>query len=150
MRKLFVIASISFFICGCVSVEYNGGKNPSEIVNTSAYSSAKKSLTNIDHVYLSMSKQEVEVIMGKEIKIGYLERSDNTGIYDPIKIKSPYRIEQVVIKNKQYDVQYYYYRNLKQDGIVSEDELMPLVFEKDKLIGQGQDFLFKLKQKLNS
>ena len=54
-----------------------------------------------------------------------------------------------------YFVLYYFTQIVKPDGLLSEDELTPLIFEaktssqnissQDPLIGKGQDFVFRLK-----
>ena len=50
------------------------------------------------------------------------------------------------IRNETFckpDVWYYFTGQVWADGLVSEDECLPLVFEKGKLIGWGKSFLFR-------
>ncbi|MCJ7555009.1 MAG: DUF3192 domain-containing protein [Ignavibacteriaceae bacterium] len=45
------------------------------------------------------------------------------------------------IDDKIFEVWYYYTDMKAYDGAITDDELTPVVFENDKLIGWGQSFL---------
>ncbi len=92
-----------------------------------------------------MTSREVAATMGEKTTIGY-ERPDVTsGAYHPASVSNPYHKELLRASGKTYDVFYYFTHIQRADGIISSDELTPLVFEKDVLIGKGWDFLNKLK-----
>jgi hypothetical protein len=79
-----------------------------------------------------MSLAQVHQIMGQELVIGYAFQSPN---YKPLTIPNPYKTE--AIKGTDDVIEYYIESVRQPDGIVSDNELMPLVFKNDKLIGRG-------------
>ena len=140
-----IVMIISF--SGCVTLD-----EPAlmPIVTQIAIKEDYGQLTNMRHIHLGMTSEEVKSIMGADIKVGYKSNSQVLGGFEPIKLKNPYRGE--IIKSRRgndvYFIKYYYTDVRIADGIISEDELVPLVFKKGKLIGKGKDYLFKLKDKL--
>jgi len=129
---------------GCVTTDEDSlGYNftPSNIIEKKD----KTFLTNIDHVYVGMSMQEVDSIMGKELETGYIIKESAENVFVPITIKSPYQKEVVKKEGQRYFVHYYVTHITKPDGKISDDELTPLIFQGDKLIGKGKDFLRKIK-----
>ncbi len=78
---------------------------------------------------------QVHKIMGQELLIGYAFESDK---YQPLTIPNPYRIEK--IKGGEYTIEYYIEAIRQADGIVKDDELMPLVFQDGKLDGSRLAF----------
>jgi len=101
-------------------------------------------LTNIRYVYIGMTQKEVETIMGNYLTIGHQIEDTLTNNFKPITLNAPYRKEVLKRRKKTYDVHYYFTQIRKTDGLIAEDELMPLIFEKDILIGKGHDFFFRL------
>ena len=158
MRK-YVLILLCLLFSGCVSFEL-GKEFPDveepvtiekkEVVIPEIKKEVKpvrKPLTNIGKVYVGMKKEEVMAIMGKHIIIGY-EKIKGGNTFAPIFVRSPYRAEILTDAKAVFEVMYYFTDVKKADDIVSDEELTPLVFEKNKLIGKGQDFLFKLKNTL--
>ena len=144
--KNFYLIVFCVFLTGCASVSVDNkvaGKVFSDL-------DGRRNLTNINHVYLGMTYLEVLSIMGDKFNIGYKQDESTFRILEPITIRSPYRVELLKLKNKVYNVIYYYAEIKKSDGIIAEDELVPLVFEDDKLIGKGRDYLFHFKNKTKS
>ena len=78
------------------------------------------------------SLDEVHQIMGQELVIGYKDQSPG---YKPLTIPNPYKSES--IKNSDYLIEYYIEAIRQPDGVVSNNELMPLIFKDGKLIGRG-------------
>ena len=113
-------------LTGCASTpEYKplqAASNPQLLLNESALKAVKE----------GMSPEEVHNIMGQELLIGYAFKSDK---YQPLTIPNPYRIEE--IPDTGYIIEYYIDSIRQADGIVHDDELMPLVFQDGKLIGRG-------------
>lgn len=159
MRK-YILILLCLFLSGCVSFEI--GKESPEVeepiqiekkeavipkVKKEIVKPIRKPLTNIGKVYVGMKKEEVMTIMGKRIAIGY-EYINGSNRLSPIFLRSPYRAEILTDAKAVFEVMYYFTDVKKADDIVSDEELTPLVFERNKLIGKGQDFLFKLKNTL--
>ncbi len=118
----------------------------SEPPRTSGVSPKAFILSRIENVRVGMSYGEVVAILGKTITIGYERRDRASDVYSLITISNPYRQESVRYSDKTYDVFYCFTRVRVPDGIVSDDELTPLVFERGILIGKGWNFLNALKQ----
>ena len=79
--------------------------------------------------------------MGEKTTIGYERPDPASSAYHPVTVSNPYHKEFLRGADKTYDVFYYFSHIQRADGIISSDELTPLVFEKDILIGKGWDFL---------
>jgi len=92
-----------------------------------------------------MSRQEVEVILKDELLIGY--QISNPEKLEPITLAQPYREEVFSKEGKEYHVLYYYNTIMRPDGLIAEDELMPLIFEGDRLAGKGLAELDRLKRR---
>ncbi len=102
-------------------------------------------LTRINSVRAGMTFKEVSATMGEKTTIGYERGDPASNAYHPVTVSNPYHKELLRSAGKTYDVFYYFSHIQRADGIISSDELTPLVFEKDILIGKGWDFLNKLK-----
>jgi hypothetical protein len=83
------------------------------LVGGCAWSDAGRNLENSDRLRVGMTKEEVQTVMGE-----------------------PQR-DEVFTKP---DVWFYYIRPNWIDGLVTEEECMPLVFSGGKLIGWGNEF----------
>ena len=105
-----------------------------------------KILLDTDEIYVGMSAQEILDIWAKPILIGY-ERQGKEA-FKPILVKNPYRMEVLKNHGLDYEVMYFLVSIEKSDGIVSEEELVPLIFKQKKLIAKGRDFLIRLKKEL--
>ena len=95
---------------------------------------------NLIKLNIGMMKQKVMEIMGTERKITY----QFAGILTPFTahaINNPYRSEVLQGKDKTFEVLYYYTDIKKRDGAITDDELLPIVFDENKLIGWGWSFL---------
>lgn len=76
--------------------------------------------------------EEVHRIMGDKLVIGYAFQAPD---YKPLTIANPYKSE--AIKGTDFYVEYYIDAVRQPDGIVSDNELMPLIFKNGRLIGRG-------------
>lgn len=150
MKNISVLI-ICLFLSGCATVD---GKDPffsGGILsggNSDNVNERKKELTNMQLVYPGMTCREVSAILGDEVRIGYEQSPAKNGAFafKPILLKNPYRTEILNMEDGKYEVFYYLTSVQNADGIISEEELTPLVFKKGKLVGKGQDFLFNLKK----
>jgi len=80
-----------------------------------------------------MTKEQVLEIMGT----GTIHTLSPGGA-----INNPYKSEVLYGKNgKTLEVLYYYTDIQRADGAITDDELTPLVFDDDILIGWGRGFL---------
>ncbi len=79
-----------------------------------------------------MSLEEVHKIMGNALVIGYQNQSPD---YKPLTIPNPYKTEAP--KDPHYLIEYYVEAIRQPDGVVSDNELMPLIFKNGNLIGRG-------------
>ncbi len=102
-------------------------------------------LTRINSVRVGMTSREVAATMGEKTTIGYERPDPASSAYHPVTVSNPYHKEFLRGPDKTYDVFYYFAHIQRADGIISSDELTPLVFEKDILIGKGWDFLIDLR-----
>ncbi len=125
---------------------------------SSMYDATATNRQNLLFVSLGMDRDNVSELMGH----GYcaISRPHPLTItsYDPeIKdtyltfrrgfssIKNPHKSETIRIKNHYYTIDYYV-TGCAQDGIeFTEEELTPLIFDNNKLIGWGWDFLSELR-----
>ena len=103
-----------------------------------------KELVNISQLRLGMSASEVKALLGEQVKVGYQKKEDGQTI-ESIFLKNPVKEETIEVNQQSYYVQYYYTTIRKADDILADDELTPLIFQKDKLVGIGRDYLLKLK-----
>jgi len=97
-------------------------------------------------VQVGMSRTEVRAVLALPIIVGY-ELYDRAGQqYKPLTEKNPQRSESLNRNSKEYEIDYYLVGIQLQDGQISDDEIAPLIFRGDKLIGIGWDYLKRLGQ----
>ncbi len=125
MRFVWIIILI-LGVSGCAaSTVYNPMQveNPAEIeLNTGGFKAIQEGMT----------LDQVHQIMGTELVVGYADQSPG---YKPLTIPNPYRTE--ALNDKNYFIEYYIEAVRQPDGIVSDNELMPLIFKDGRLIGRG-------------
>ncbi len=129
-----------FFLTGCIMLPERTAPPPVE----SAPKSVVRELTSISRVSLRMTKEEVKGLMGPSVTIGF-EKSFPSADFTPITIPNPQRTEVVKARWKTWEVEYYFTQVNQPDGIISDDELTPLVFKNGRLAGQGWAFLKTIK-----
>lgn len=137
--KRFLIIMFLFWE-GCASLDIE------ESVPQKFFLSEKKVLTNVSRVREDMSYQEVQALMGDEILTGY-QKDPLTNQFEPMKLKNPYRIEILQRSGQLYNIVYYFTKIKNSDGIISDEELTPLIFKNNQLMAQGWDSLFALRNK---
>lgn len=89
-------------------------------------------------IRIGMTQDQAHKILGESITIGYSQEKKIT-------INNPYKTENLKIKEDVLIVEYYVTRINHPDGIVTDDELTPLVFSKGQLIAMGQEYLKTLR-----
>ncbi len=139
MKKI-VIFSLCLLLTGCISFEAGH-----EQAGLFPYNTQKEQPRGLDNIRIGMSFQEVkDRLQNAEKIIGY-DKNTASGEFQKIYIKNPYRTEILKKNDTEYLVNYYFAEVKKPDGIVAEEELMPLIFKDNTLIGKGWDYLFRLK-----
>ena len=112
-------------------------------------SSSVREMVDLRSIHEGMSRQEVKNVLGEKVTTGYDLTNQKKDTVTAIILKNPHRQENLKIDGKTYQIEYYFTSIKKQDGILTNDELTPLVFENDRLIGQGWTFLNRLKKKIS-
>ncbi len=104
----------------------------------------------VRQIPLGISSAEVKKALGQSVVIGYQRSPENTKEFLPITLKNPYRIDILkTADHRQYEVVFYLTHLKHADGLITDDELTPFVFEKDRLVGKGWNFLRHLKKNQN-
>ncbi|MFH0856087.1 MAG: DUF3192 domain-containing protein [Candidatus Omnitrophota bacterium] len=98
------------------------------------------------HLSRGMSKPRVLAIMGSGISV---YKCDQAVSKSPLKvtINDPYRTEMIEASGRRLEVIYYVTGLNNNNCAVEESGLTPLVFEDDKLIGWGRNFLLEVAPK---
>jgi len=102
--------------------------------------SESRRFVSLRQVQIGMNKKEVAAILGTQIVVGYELIESRTGQYKPLTVKNPFKQETISDNSGNYDVLYYVISIQSPDGQPSDEELVPMVFKTDKLIGQGWEF----------
>ncbi|MBF0511728.1 MAG: hypothetical protein HQL13_05290 [Candidatus Omnitrophica bacterium] len=89
-----------------------------------------------------MSLDEVHKIMGQALTIGYQYQSPD---YKPLTIPNPYKTDK--IQGTDYVVEYYIASIRQPNGVINDNELLPIVFKNGKLYGRGWSLVNSLKPK---
>ena len=137
------ISQLSILLCiaatSCVSVN----EQRSSISETSV--EQRKLVADLHKIKTGMSLQEVKAVLSDKLLIGYrIEGSPQK--LNPITIEQPYKEEDLTKGDSTYKVLYYYNTVIKPDDIVTDEELMPLIFENGYLIGKGLADLDRIKR----
>lgn len=117
---------------GCAT---NGTYNP---LFTSTHQIFLLNESALAQVTIGMKKDQVHKIMGDSIIIGYSSQK-------PLTINNPYRTEDLKVKQSTYTIEYYVSRVNQPDGVVTNDELIPLIFREGVLVAKGWDYLKSLR-----
>ncbi len=118
-------------------------------------SSLGRPMIDIHTIQVGMSHQEVKKILGDKVVTGYEianpavpagGSSDQLSQSKPITLKNPFRVEIYRTDDKVCEVAFYFTTLKQQDGVITDDELTPLVFANDRLIGRGWQFYKNFKK----
>jgi len=130
MKRFGLIFWAAVFLAGCASLTISE-------VNS-------KNRENLVKLYVGLPRSSALAIMGNSpITLDCADASCKRA--KQISIANPYRTETIQSIDKRFEVVYYAI-DIKNDCTVSEDGLMPLVFENDKLVGWGKEFLQSIKK----
>jgi hypothetical protein len=116
----------------------------------------KENTQNLDRLRPGMTREEVFDIMGtKSVSVSGTEASGPVGIGEdtlgvsmvqipvggpkPV-LQNPHRNELYRAGGARWEVLYYYTSVVADDGLVTDDELTPVVLRDDTLVGWGWDY----------
>ena len=138
MDKIVIIVLV-FLISGCAVVAVNPSQTSAGSSNAieHTFSSAEA----IRKLMPGISREEAIALIGRTVTTGYELKEGSTSEYQPVTMNNPSRSQKITKGNNAYEVDYYLIYIRRADGVVSDDELTPLVFQDNKLIGKGWDFL---------
>lgn len=95
----------------------------------------------IKKLLLGISREEALALIGRSTTIGYELRQGSADEYQAVTIQNPHKSQQVTKGNHVYQVDYYLVQIKAADNNITDDELIPLVFESNRLVGKGWEFL---------
>ena len=121
MKKIICLVTLLVLFCGSV-------------VAGDSREDVKDKLVKLS---LGMSKEQVFDVMGTEVFSDEFFVSNSAKLI----IDSPDQSENAQNEDKIFEVIYYVTDIKDDDGLISSDELTPIVFNKNKLIGWGNVFL---------
>jgi hypothetical protein len=99
---------------------------------------------NLLKLSIGMSKEETIRVMGTQpFSAGGSDflRGSRSSKGQEVTINNPYRSEILQGKDKIFEVLYYVTDDKTGSGVITDDDLTPLVFDNGKLIGWGRSFL---------
>lgn len=134
VKKILTIA-VCVLLAGCAAIEVQ------EQAPAAVETSLSRRFVTLRQIAPGMTRPEINSLLGSEIVIGYELVNPANGQYKPITVKNPYRSETVKKGPKEFVVDYYLVGIKEPDDQVTDDELVPLVFQRDKFMGSGWDYL---------
>jgi len=122
MKKILGILVLGLIFCSnSISADVVSTPNKVRTMN-------KERLTKLE---LGMNETEVFMIMGtKTISIFIKDQSDT--------IENPYKTEVYGTEKDVYKIFYYYTDFMKGDGLITDDELTPIILKNNELMGWGR------------
>jgi len=132
--RFVIIIVLSFGLAGCASTP---AYNPMQVTNQQEFLLNESGFKAVQE---GMTLDQVHKIMGQDLVIGYTYQSPD---YKPLTIANPFKSE--AIEGTNYFVEYYIESIRQPDGIVNDNELMPLIFKDGKLVGRGWTLLNTLR-----
>jgi hypothetical protein len=129
---------LAFVVSGCaVTTVSPSAKTPVPAPQaTEAHTFAAEA--TIKKLMLGVSREEALALIGRNAIVGYELKGSE---YKPVTMPNPYRSQKITKGADVFVVDYYVTGIDKADGAVTNDEVTPLIFEADKLVGKGWDYL---------
>ncbi len=128
---------VAVLLLGCASIPIQEEKPNIDM------SGMARRFISLQQVEMKMSRAQVKDRLGEQVVIGYEISQPDQQYYNPITIVNPFRTEAVQKESNEFIVDYYLAGIVRPDNQVSDDELLPMVFYQNHLIGIGWDFLEK-------
>ncbi len=143
MEKILTVV-LALFVSGCAVV--TAKPSQTSAVNTHAIEHTFPSAEAIRKLIPGVSREEALTLIGRTVTTGYELKEGSSAEYRPVTLNHPSRSQKITKGSNAYEVDFYLTHIRKADGTISDDELTPLVFQDNKLIGKGWEF-FKEKIK---
>ena len=134
-----IILFIGLLVAGCVSSTPKG---------TASIPNAPTTLLNtpIDQIQLGMTYQQLANFIKSSVIVGYQKSPTDPSVFEPLIFKNPLKAEVVKNDDKEYEVFYYLGEMKKADSMITDDELIPVIFQNGYVVGKGWDFLWQIKK----
>ncbi len=134
LMRILPVIFILAFAAGCATTEEY---NPVQTATSETFLLNEKVLQD---VRMGMTQEQVHNLMGQQLTVGYEYQDSSTDDSQPkpVTIANPYRTKDVQTLQGSCTVEYYVTAIHHPDGVISEDELMPLVFCKGVLTAKGK------------
>lgn len=127
------LLGLMLMVQGCATVPES---EQTGLLSQPSASSVDINGNQLSQIREGMTLSEVAALVKKEIVVGY-SSDDPSQPLAPVVVKNPYKVELVNAGGHQYSIFYYVSSIKKSDGMISDDELLPVVFENDVVVGQG-------------
>lgn len=115
-------------------------EKPAEFVDSPAVHHTFPANETIEKLLPGISREEALALIGRSTTLGYELRQGTSDEYQAVTVQNPHKSQQFTKGNNIYQVDYYLVQINKADDNVADDELLPLVFESNRLIGKGWEF----------
>lgn len=132
MKKLLLL-SCCIFMCGCESAPVSQSVPVDPVM--------QRRFISVSQLRPGLTRSEVAGLLGKEVVTGYSLTDEASGEYAPITVPNPQRAETIQKDKKAYSVDYYLVGVKVADDKVSDDEVVPVIYLNDRIVGVGWDFL---------
>lgn len=142
-----VACLLGCWFSGCASLQTPSASDAAFSAHGAHGAGGPRDFLSLQNVQPGMSPQEVLAVLGQEVTIGYIQSDQTTNAFLPITLPQPYRTEVLTLDGTTYEIFYYFTRVRKADGVISEEELTPLIFAQGRLTAKGWDDVFTLKNK---
>ncbi len=136
--KALTVLILLFACCGCavVTVKEQKSETPAPLAEEKHTFS---STGVIGKLMMGISREEALALIGRTTTTGYELNASGSG-YKPVAVANPYRSQKITKGPDIFVVDYYLTEIHNADGVIANDELTPLIFQADKLIGKGWEF----------
>lgn len=141
--KILTFPLAVLLLAGCATME-PGQVSLDKTPRPTAALPERKPLTPIDQIRNGMTYDEVMALMGREVKIGFSESDTSAQSVGTVAMRNPYRIEMMNAGDAPHLVVYFLTSINKSDGEVTDDELTPVVFKDNVMIGRGWGYIESL------
>jgi len=136
-----------FFLLGLCGLLYGCSSAPVAPLVSVDPQAMQRRFISVSQIHSGLTRAEVTSLLGKEVVTGYSLTDESSGEYTPITAANPSRTETIQKGKKSYSVDYYLVGIKVADDKVSDDELVPVVFQNEKVVGIGWDYLNALRVK---
>ncbi len=131
--KQFVFLLVACFLCGCGLMQQVASQSFAEIRD--------RNRQNLSKLKLGMTPSDVHTVMGTETYRGCADMY----CLGTVSVHNPYQTSAFQANNKMYVVWEYYTDKCPKEHATDEC-LTPVVFEDDRIIGWGREFLNNVKK----